>query len=80
MLALEPVLHFGNFFIKQNFEVRGIDISELLIKDVKNLIQRVISKVGNSRIWNMIAIIEFDAVYSFHCTWYFPNFLNLLMK
>ena len=33
---------FGNFFIKQNFEVHGIDISELLIKDVKNLIQEII--------------------------------------
>ena len=66
---------FGNFFIKQNFEVHGIDISELLIKRCKELNPEIISKVGDSEDLEYDSY-EFDAVYSFHCTWYFPNFLK----
>lgn len=62
---------------KQGFEIHGIDISPALIEKCLATNPAIHAKVGDAENLDY-ADGEFDAVYCFHSTWYFPDLTRVI--
>ena len=68
---------FGRFFIRQNFSVHGIDVSNTLIERCKITNPKIKAKVSDAEKLDYNDD-SFDAVYSFHSSWYFPDIIKAI--
>jgi len=68
---------FADFFVRQNYEVHGVDISDRLIEKCKKVNSRIIAKVGDAEELDYKSDL-FDCVYCFHSSWYFPNLFKAI--
>jgi ubiquinone/menaquinone biosynthesis C-methylase UbiE len=62
---------------KSGFEIHGIDISPALIEKCHETNPAIHAKVGDAENLDY-ADGEFDAVYCFHSTWYFPDLTRVI--
>ena len=65
---------FGDFFQKEGYNVHGVDIAPTLIEKCRKLNNKINCKVGDAE--NLEYPDNFfNCTYSFHSTFYFPNFV-----
>lgn len=70
---------FGQFLIKAGYSIYGVDISPRLIEKCYLNFPEIISVVGDAE--NLeFRENNFDAVYCFHSTFFFPNFPKALQE
>jgi SAM-dependent methyltransferase len=62
---------------KAGYEIHGIDISPALVEKCRELNPAINAKVGDAENLDY-ADGEFDAVYCFHSTWYFPDLTRVI--
>jgi len=62
---------------KKGFEIHGIDISPALVEKCRATNPAIHAKVGDAENLDY-ADGEFDAVYCFHSTWYFPDLTRVI--
>jgi len=62
---------------KKGFEIHGIDLSPVLIERCRVTNPAIHAKVGDAENLDY-ADGEFDAVYCFHSTWYFPDLTRVI--
>jgi len=71
-VAIGTGIPFAHYFNKQNYIVKGVDISPTLVKKCKENIPDIEVMLGDAE--NLpYEKKTFDVVYCFHSSWYFPN-------